>query len=77
MPKIEQTIADVNVRAHTFKFITPAESEAMKIPNACNSVSYRQDNGLGDRGVERLAGPIALAYGGPDADAINDKFHLS
>ena len=36
MPKIEQTIADVNVRAHTFKFITPAESEAMKIPNACN-----------------------------------------
>jgi predicted CXXCH cytochrome family protein len=36
MPKIEQTIADVNVRAHTFKFITPADSEAMKIPNACN-----------------------------------------
>jgi predicted CXXCH cytochrome family protein len=36
MPKIEQTIADVNVRAHTFRFITPAESEAMKIPNACN-----------------------------------------
>jgi predicted CXXCH cytochrome family protein len=36
MPKIEQTIADVNVRAHTFKFITPAESDAMKIPNACN-----------------------------------------
>jgi predicted CXXCH cytochrome family protein len=36
MPKIEQTIADVNVRSHTFRFITPAESEAMKIPNACN-----------------------------------------
>ena len=36
MPKIEQTIADVNVRAHTFKFITPAESDALKIPNACN-----------------------------------------
>ncbi|GAC1306941.1 MAG: hypothetical protein NVSMB10_12080 [Steroidobacteraceae bacterium] len=36
MPKIEQTIADVNVRAHTFKFITPAQSEALKIPNACN-----------------------------------------
>jgi hypothetical protein len=28
MPKIEQTIADVDARAHTFKFITPAESEA-------------------------------------------------
>ena len=36
MPKIEQTIADVNVRAHTFKFVTPAQSEAMQIPNACN-----------------------------------------
>jgi hypothetical protein len=36
MPKIEQTIADVNVRAHTFRFITPAESDALKIPNACN-----------------------------------------
>jgi predicted CXXCH cytochrome family protein len=36
MPKIEQTIADVNVRAHTFRFITPAESDALKVPNACN-----------------------------------------
>ena len=36
MPKIEQTIADVNVRAHTFRFITPAQSDAIKIPNACN-----------------------------------------
>ena len=36
MPKIEQTIADVNVRAHTFRFITPTESEALNIPNACN-----------------------------------------
>jgi len=35
MPKIEQTIADINVRAHTFKFITPATTEALKVPNAC------------------------------------------
>ena len=35
MPKIEQTIADVNVRAHTFRFITPAEGARLKIPNAC------------------------------------------
>lgn len=37
MPKIEQTIADVNVRAHTFKFIAPAEAERLKMPNACNT----------------------------------------
>jgi hypothetical protein len=37
MAKIEQTIADVNVRAHTFHFVTPSETDAMKIPNACNA----------------------------------------
>jgi predicted CXXCH cytochrome family protein len=35
MPKIEQTIADVNVRAHTFKFITPKDTATLKVPNAC------------------------------------------
>lgn len=35
MPKIEQTMGDVNVRAHTFKFITPAMTETLKVPNAC------------------------------------------
>jgi predicted CXXCH cytochrome family protein len=35
MPSIEQTIADVNVRAHTFRFITPAEGERLKIPSGC------------------------------------------
>jgi len=36
MPKIEQTIADVNVSSHTFRFVYPAETESLKIPNACN-----------------------------------------
>jgi predicted CXXCH cytochrome family protein len=35
MPKIEQTIADVNVRSHTFRFITPVATEILKVPNAC------------------------------------------
>jgi len=37
MPRIEQTIADVNVRSHTFRFITPAMTDTYKIPNACNT----------------------------------------
>ena len=37
MPKIAQTLGDVNVRSHTFRFVTPAMSDAMKIPNACNA----------------------------------------
>ena len=35
MPAIAQTIADVNVRSHTFRFLTPAQSEQLKVPNAC------------------------------------------
>ena len=37
MPKIEQTIADVNVRSHTFAFITPSLTDEFKVPNACTS----------------------------------------
>jgi predicted CXXCH cytochrome family protein len=37
MPRIEQTIADVNVRSHTFRFIAPAEAERLKMPNSCNT----------------------------------------
>jgi predicted CXXCH cytochrome family protein len=36
MPKIAQTIGNVNVRSHTFRFVSPAMSESLKIPNACN-----------------------------------------
>jgi len=36
MPKIAQTIADQNVRSHTFHFVTPGDTDVLKIPNACN-----------------------------------------
>ena len=36
MPKIATTLGDVNVRSHTFRFISPAMTDAMKIPNACS-----------------------------------------
>ncbi|HVJ54331.1 MAG TPA: cytochrome c3 family protein [Aliidongia sp.] len=44
MPKIEQTVADVNVHAHTFRFITPAETEAYKIPNPCTNCHKDKSN---------------------------------
>jgi predicted CXXCH cytochrome family protein len=37
MPKIEQTISDVMVRSHTFRFIPPTLTESAKIPNSCNT----------------------------------------
>ena len=36
MPRIAQTITGVNVRSHTFRFISPAKTESLKIPNPCN-----------------------------------------
>ncbi|HEY7210851.1 MAG TPA: multiheme c-type cytochrome [Bryobacteraceae bacterium] len=35
MPQIEQTLGDVNVRSHTFRFISPAMTNEYKIPNPC------------------------------------------
>src|SRR5438445_254843 len=35
MPQIEQTIADVNVRSHTFNFVPPSMTDDFKIPNPC------------------------------------------
>ncbi len=37
MPKIAKTIADVNVRSHTFRFITPTQTEQFGIPNPCTT----------------------------------------
>ena len=30
MPKIAQTIADQNVRSHTFHFVTPGDTESLE-----------------------------------------------
>jgi predicted CXXCH cytochrome family protein len=35
MPLIEETLGDVKVHAHTFRFITPAATQRSNIPNAC------------------------------------------
>lgn len=43
MPKIEQTIADVNVASHTFHFVTPGDTDTLKIPNACNACHTDKD----------------------------------
>lgn len=37
MPKIAQTIGDVNVRSHTFHFVSLALTASQKVPNACNT----------------------------------------
>ncbi|MEQ1947278.1 MAG: cytochrome c3 family protein [Bryobacteraceae bacterium] len=44
MPKIAQQIGDVNVRSHTFRFIPPAETEELKVPNGCTSCHVDRSN---------------------------------
>jgi predicted CXXCH cytochrome family protein len=63
MPKIEQTIADVNVSSHTFHFVTPAQTDTLKIPNACNACHQDKSTawataalaGWGDRSIWRMS----------------------
>jgi predicted CXXCH cytochrome family protein len=52
MPAIEQTIADVNVRSHTFRFVTPAASEQYKIPNACTTCHKGKTNDWATKQLE-------------------------
>jgi predicted CXXCH cytochrome family protein len=44
MPAIEQTIGDVMVRSHTFKFISPAATEQLKVPNPCTTCHTDKTN---------------------------------
>jgi predicted CXXCH cytochrome family protein len=44
MPKIETTLGEVKVRAHTFAFITPAMSDKYNIPNPCTSCHTDKTN---------------------------------
>jgi predicted CXXCH cytochrome family protein len=37
MPAIARTVGDVNVRSHTFRFITPSMTEHYDIPNPCTT----------------------------------------
>ena len=44
MPAIAQTIADVNVRSHTFKFVSPTLSERHGVPNPCAKCHQDKSN---------------------------------
>jgi predicted CXXCH cytochrome family protein len=44
MPQIARTVGDVNVRSHTFRFITPATTEKYKVPNPCTSCHTDRTN---------------------------------
>ena len=72
MPKIEQTIADQNVRSHTFHFVCRADRHD-EDSECLQPVPHRQVHGMGDGGAEvgriaRLGGRSSLTFPG---DASN------
>jgi hypothetical protein len=36
MPLVAETLGDVKVRSHAFRFVWPEQTETLNIPNACN-----------------------------------------
>ncbi len=44
MPLVQQTIANVNVRSHTFKFISPAMTGRYGVPNPCTTCHKDRSN---------------------------------
>ncbi|HEY6991476.1 MAG TPA: cytochrome c3 family protein [Bryobacteraceae bacterium] len=55
MPQIEQTIADINVRSHTFRFIPPAETDQYKIPNSCTTCHKDKTTAWADQQLKTWA----------------------
>ena len=52
MPKVAQTIGNVSVSSHTFHFTTPAKTEALEIPNACNLCHTDKDTAWSSAALE-------------------------
>ena len=60
MPKIAQTIDDVYVRSHTFRFVTPAETDD-EDSQRLQRLPHGQAHRLGDSGIEKLERPLSVA----------------
>jgi predicted CXXCH cytochrome family protein len=56
MPKNARTIADVSVRSHTFRFVTPQMSEQYGIPNACTSCHTDESNAWAQQALRSWPG---------------------
>ena len=61
MPKIAQEIGDVKVRSHTFRFIPPSATETLEGAEPVHDVPHGQDERVGDRRAEDVAGVLAVA----------------
>ncbi|MGA2129225.1 MAG: cytochrome c3 family protein, partial [Xanthobacteraceae bacterium] len=56
MPKAADTIADIRVRSHTFRFVPPAEAQTLGIPNACNLCHTDTSTGWANAALKAWSG---------------------
>ena len=63
MPLIEETLGSVKVHAHTFRFITPATTQTLNVPNPLHALPHGQDRRVGRANLERLDGAFAWRMG--------------
>ena len=61
MPKIETTIADIKVSAHTFAFITPSMTEKYQMPNPCTTCHTDKSTDWAKQAIRRW--PERSAWG--------------
>ena len=61
MPKIAETLGDVKVRSHTFRFVWPDADRDAENSECLQSLSHGQDDRVGDSGAAKLDGSLALA----------------
>ena len=57
-----RTIGDINVRSHTFRFVTPAKTDAMGIPNACNTCHTDKSTQWTAQALDRWADSARLGH---------------
>jgi predicted CXXCH cytochrome family protein len=63
MPLIEETLGSVKVHAHTFRFITPAATQELNVPNPCTLCHTDKTVEWAEQNIERLDGAFAVADG--------------
>jgi predicted CXXCH cytochrome family protein len=57
MPAIAQEMANVNVRSHTFRFVTPTMTDDYKIPNPCTSCHSDRTTAWAREALSGWSGP--------------------
>jgi hypothetical protein len=63
MPAIQRTVGNVNVRSHTFKFISPVATKQLGMPNPCTSCHTDRTPDWAIDALKTVADPVTVESG--------------